>query len=236
MNANSILEVIGKPLHSSSVSQHTYSRPFAVCFLILLSMTLAVSQSLPGVKDVTDRLQRRYDMIDDVSAKFEQTVKLGYANVEQTFKGSLVFKKPKRYRLESEHQTLITDGATVWAYTPANKQVVVDTYKERRNSVSPEEFLLNLPESYYTSVLGREQLPQGTALQLKLLPKDDRSFIKTVRLWVLESTWEVRKIQIVDQNETETTYAINAVRLNTNVKDSAFEFTPPAGSEVVDLR
>ena len=196
----------------------------------------AFGQPLPKVKDITDRMQRRYDMVDDATASFTQSIKLGYANVEQSFDGTVVFKKPKRYRLESEHQTLVTDGATVWAYAPANKQVIVDTYKEQRNSVSPEEFLLSLPSSYYATVVSRETIQGDQTVVLKLLPKDDRSFVRSVRLWVMESSAEVRQIQIIDQNETETTYAIGSTRLNTNVPDSAFTFSAPAGTEVVDLR
>lgn len=203
--------------------------------LALFAGTLS-AQPLPTVKEITERMQRRYDMVDDARAEFTQTIKLGYANVEQSFKGSLVFRKPNRYRLESEHQTVVTDGVTVWAYAPANRQVIVDRYKEQRNSVSPEEFLLSLPTSYYATVVGRETVSGDRAVVLKLLPKDDRSFIRSVRLWVVESSAEVRQIQIMDQNETETVYGITSIRLNTNVPDATFQFSAPTGTEVVDLR
>ncbi len=160
--------------------------------LIAAIATVAASQPLPTVKDVTERMQRRYDLVDDATAQFAQTIKLGYANVEQSFHGSVVFKKPRCYRLESEHQTLVTDGVTVWAYAPANRQVIVDTYKERRNSVSPEDFLLSMPTSYYATVVSRDAFDGNAAVVLKLLPKDDRSFVRSVRMWVLESSAEVR--------------------------------------------
>ncbi len=211
-------------------------RPPWHAILVAAVATVAAGQPLPTVKGVTERMQRRYDMVDDASAHFAQTIKLGYANVEQSFEGSVVFKKPTRYRLESEHQTLVTDGVTVWAYAPANRQVIVDSYKEQRNSVSPENFLLSLPTSYYATVVSREAVDGNAAVVLKLLPKDDRSFVRSVRMWVLESSAEVRRIQIIDQNETETTYAIRSIRLNTNVPDSVFTFSAPAGIEVVDLR
>jgi len=208
---------------------------------LLLTMTIIcagdlASQPLPAVTDVTERMQARYEMIDDVQADFMQTVVLGYASITQSFSGSIRFKKPRQYRLESEHQTIVTDGTTVWAYVPANGQLIIDSYKEQGNSVSPEQFLLTLPETYYATVLEREKGPEGSLLQLKLTPKDDRSFIRNVRLWLLESSMEVRKIQIIDQNETETTYAITAVRLNSDISDGQFTFVAPAGTEVVDLR
>jgi len=189
-----------------------------------------------SMNQVTENMQRRYEMIDNVVAGFSQQVKLGFSNIEQRFIGTLTMKKPKMYRVESEHQTLVTDGSTVWAYSRANKQVVIDKYKENQNSISPDQFLLNLPSEYYSTLLGRESEGTRSLLTVKLVPKDDRSFIRSVKLWVVEGTWDVRRIVIVDVNETETTYVIERLSLNTTINDTVFSFSPPPGTEIVDLR
>jgi chaperone LolA len=188
------------------------------------------------VKEVTDHIQQRYEMIDDAIAQFEQHVKFGFSNIEQTFDGTLVWKKSNRYRIESEHQTIVTDGITVWAYSNANNQVIIDKYKENQNSVSPEQFMLNLPSHYFTLILGIEKGKTNNLVILKLTPKDDRSFVNSVKIWVDERNWMICKILILDVNETETTYSVKDIKLNTNVKDKTFTFDPPAGAEVVDLR
>jgi chaperone LolA len=188
------------------------------------------------VKQVTEQLQHRYEMIDDAVVQFEQRVKFGYSNIEQNFTGTLKMKKPKHYRVESEHQTIVTDGTTVWAYSTANNQVIVDHYKENSNSISPEQFMLNLPTNYYASLLGKEKQATGNIILLKLVPKDDRSFVKSVKISVEENGWMVRKIMILDVNETETTYIVRDIKLNTNMKEKVFTFETPAGAEIVDLR
>ncbi|MGD0037145.1 MAG: outer membrane lipoprotein chaperone LolA [Bacteroidota bacterium] len=188
------------------------------------------------VKQVTEQLHHRYEMIDDAIVQFEQHVKFGFSNVEQNFNGILKMKKPKHYRIESEHQTIVTDGTTVWAYSTANNQVIVDNYKENSNSISPEQFMLNLPANYYASLLGYEKQSAGNVILLKLVPKDDRSFVKSVKISVEENNWLVRKIVILDVNETETTYTVKDIELNTNIKDKTFTFVTPEGAEVVDLR
>jgi chaperone LolA len=188
------------------------------------------------VKYVTENLQRRYEMIDNATAQFEQHVRFGFSNIEQSFHGTLMMKKPNHYRIESEHQTIVTDGVTVWAYSTANNQVIIDKYKENSNSLSPEQFMLNLPVNYYASVLGSEKFSEGMVILLKLVPKDDRSFVKSVKLSVEEHGWLVRKIIILDVNETETTYTVKDIKLNTNIKEKTFAFETPEGAEVVDLR
>ncbi len=203
--------------------------------LVSVSGGLARQAEL-SVKEITERIQHRYEMIDDAIASFDQRVKFGFSSIEQNFAGTMTMKKPNKYRIESEHQTIVTDGVTVWVYLPANKQVIIDKYKENQNSISPEQFVLNLPSAYYVVLLGSVQQGEKKLLQLKLTPKDDRSFVKTVRLWVEPDTWMVRKVTIVDVNETETVYTVNELRLNTNVKDQSFRFEPPPGTDVVDLQ
>ncbi|MBI4428101.1 MAG: outer membrane lipoprotein chaperone LolA [Ignavibacteriales bacterium] len=205
------------------------------CWVVALCQ-IVKPQSEPGVAEVTERMQRRYEMIDDATAQFTQHVKFGFSAIEQTFAGTLTMKKPNKYRIESEHQTLVTDGETVWAYSPVNSQVVVDRYKENRNSISPEQFILNLPENYYTTILATEKGKDGKLITLKLVPKDDRSFVRSVKIWVEEGSWTIRKVSVIDVNDTETTYSIKELKLNTNVKDNSFIFNAPTGTEVVDLR
>ena len=188
------------------------------------------------VKDITGKMQSRYEMIDDVTVSFTKHVKLGFSDIEETYSGTLMMRKPNKLRLESENETIVTDGITVWLYSPVNNQVIVDKYKENQNSISPEHFLLNLPQNYYATLLGVEKGNNVSTATIKLVPKDDRSFIKSVKVVVDEGTWNVRSIAIEDVNDTETTYTIKDMKLNRNLSDTTFVYTPPPGVEVVDLR
>lgn len=204
-----------------------------LCILMVCGLLSSVGQQKDWtVKEVTDRVQKRYDSAEDAVAQFTQLVKFGFSKIQQDFSGTLTMKKPNKYRIESEHQTLITDGTTVWAYSPVNKQVLIDHYKENQNSLSPQNFLLHLPENYYASVIGKDK----NLIVLKLVPKDDQSFVKSLKVWVEEGAWIVRRVEVLDVNETETTYTIREVKLNTHIKDQSFAFIPPSGTEVVDLR
>jgi len=208
---------------------------FRIVIGILFSVSTVCAQQL-SIRDVTEKMQRRYETIDNVVAVFTQQVKFGFSSIEQRFSGTLTMKKPGKYRVESEHQTLVTDGSTVWAYSPVNKQVVIDRYKENQNSISPDQFLLNLPSTYYSTLLETETEGPKKLLTVKLVPKDDRSFVKSVKLRLVEGTWDVRRIDIVDVNETETTYVIDRLTLNATINDTIFSFSPPPGTEIVDLR
>ncbi len=212
-------------------------KPAFIVFSLCVLMSTAGAQVQPlTVKDVTDRMQSRYEMIDDATASFTKHVKLGFSNIDQTYSGTIMMKKPTKMRIEAENETIVTDGATVWLFSPVNNQVLIDRYKENQNSISPENFMLNLPKDYYATLLGVEKSKGSTTVTLKLVPKDDRSFVKSVKIMIDESSWNVRSIDIMDVNDTETIYTFKDLRLNTSISDKEFEYVPPPGVEVVDLR
>ncbi len=189
-----------------------------------------------SVKEITDHMQKKYDSIEDATARFTQHVKFGFSKIEQDFSGTLKMKKPRHYRVETEYQTLVTDGVTVWSYSPVNKQMLIDKYKETGDSFAPEQFLLNLPSNYFATIVQPEQGAPKTLVVLKLVPKDDQSFIKSMKVWVDEETWVVKKVEMLDVNDTEKIYTVQDVKINTGLKDNTFAFKPPQGTEVVDLR
>jgi outer membrane lipoprotein carrier protein len=188
------------------------------------------------VKEITDRMQKKYETIQDATARFTQHVKFGFSKIEQSFSGTLRMKKPNHYRVETEYQTLVTDGTTVWSFSPVNKQVLIDRYKETADSFTPEQFLLNLPSNYYATLVQPESGSEKALIALKLVPKDDQSFIKSMKVWVDEGSWVVRKVEMLDVNDTEKVYTVLDIKINTNLKDNTFSFTAPQGTEVVDLR
>ena len=208
----------------------------------LLVLCLAFSGVLVGqpkeytVKEITDRMQKKYDSIQDATARFTQHVKFGFSKIEQDFSGTLKMKKPHKYRVETEYQTLVTDGVTVWSYSPVNKQMLIDKYKETGDSFTPEQFLLNLPSNYFATIVQPEQGADRSLITLKLVPKDDQSFIKSMKVWVDEGSWLVKKVEMLDVNDTEKIYTVQDIKINAGLKENTFTFTPPQGTEVVDLR
>ena len=95
-------------------------RTFAV-FMVLTLMHAPVRPLHSGQKaklnaaEVLEKVQEAYSNVEDASASFTQTVSLKYAKIEQTYTGTVMMKKGNKYRIESQEQTLVTDGATVWA-------------------------------------------------------------------------------------------------------------------------
>ncbi len=187
--------------------------------------------------EVIEKVQETYANVDDATADFTQTVSLKYAKIEQTFTGTVVMKKGNKYRIESQEQTLVTDGTSVWADSPVNKQVLIDTYKETPYTFSPEKFLVGLPKNFRAALID-ESGPDGhAAYTLKLSPNSGTDkFVKSLKVWIDDADWSIRGVEYIDMNETRTVYTLKNVRFNTGISNDRFVFTVPEHVEVIDMR
>ncbi len=201
--------------------------------IVILSVEIGFAQS---GKDLVDQLRKKYLSIDDAVVKFEQNVKYGVSKFEQSFNGTFYFKKKNKYRIETEQQIVVTDGNTSWLYSKINKQVIIDRYKEDKNALSPDKFLLSISDDYIPVILKTEKDGGKKVYILKLTPKSEDSFIESAKVWIVDGDLRIAKIEIVDVNGTVTTYIVKSVKFNSGLDDSYFKFSIPPDVKVVDLR
>lgn len=201
---------------------------------MIVSCTLLLADDT--AQEVLEKVKKKYDSITDAQLKFSQTTHFELTNIEQNITGTLLLKKTNKYRVETENQTIVTDGVTVWSYSVANKQVLVDHFKTDENLITPEKVLGGAPKEFDATLLGKEEIGHTETLEFKLEPRNDQSMVKMMKLWVDNSTWLIRKAEILDMNGKKTEYLVTDVKVNTGLEDSRFTFQVPEGVEVVDLR
>ena len=184
-------------------------------------------------QDIIKNVQNTYKDIDDAKASFSQTLKYGKSKA-QTTSGTLYIKKENKYRIEAGSQIIVTDGTTSWSYNSNKKQVIIDNYKETGNTFSPNKYLFQYPENFYSDLSGTETLNGKDVYLLKLKPREG-GYVKSAQLWVGKDDWLIKKIYI-STDESTITYNVKNIQLNPGLSNSKFTFTPPAGVEVIDMR
>lgn len=184
-------------------------------------------------QEIIQNVQNAYKDISDAKASFTQTIKFNKSKA-QTSSGTLYIKKESKYRIETSNQTIVTDGSTSWSYTPGKKQVVIDYYKETGNTFSPNKYLFQYPENFYSDLTGTEKISGKDVYVLSLKPRES-GYVKSAKLWVGKDDWIIKKIYILT-DESSSTYSVKNIQTNTGVSNSKFTFTPPEGTEVIDMR
>ena len=184
-------------------------------------------------QEIIQNVQNVYKDITDAKASFTQSVKFGKGKT-QSSSGTLYIKKEKKYRIETGSQTIVTDGSTSWSYSPSKKQVVIDYYKESGNTFSPNKYLFQYPENFYSDLAGTEKLAGKDVYVLTLNPRES-GYVNSAMLWVGKDDWIIKKIYI-STDESTSTYTVKNVQLNVGLSNSKFSFSPPEGTEVIDMR
>lgn len=212
-------------------------RTRAVVIIVLATvMSRLLLAGEETAQEVLENVRRKYDSINDAQLKFWQKTTFEFSKLEQNIHGTLLLKKTNKYRIETGDQTIVTNGVTVWSYTVSAKQVLIDHFKIDEHAISPEKVLTGAPTEFLSTFLGKEKLGKAGVLVLKLVPNNDQSLVRTMKLWVDNNTWLIKKVEIDDVNGKQTEYLVTEMKMNIGLQDSDFTYQPPEGTEVVDLR
>lgn len=203
-----------------------------IYFLMIFSLFFCAVNAQDAQEIIRD-VQEKYDNMSDAKASFTQTLK-GKGGKANSSSGVIYIKKTNKYRIEAGGQVIITDGQTSWSYSPRKKQVVVDNYKEDGSAFSPNKFLFNYPENFYSDLEGEENLGGIDCYVIKLTPRSAGS-VKSAKIWIDKSEDLIRKINIVTSESTNT-YTLKDISLDAGLSASQFNFSPPTDVEVIDLR
>ena len=188
-----------------------------------------------SAESVFERLKEKYDAIESLRAEFSQTMTSSYMDDEATSNGVLVIQGD-RYRVETDGQTLVTDGKVTWVYMRSQNQVLINDHVSDEQTFSINEFLFEYDENFNASDVETATLNGQRHFVLTLTPKKDDAFFTEATLSMRERDDLITQLRVVDVNGTTMLFNLENIQLNPTLQDNIFSFTPPQGTEVVDLR
>jgi len=209
----------------------------AIILITLLSTLQAAQSSALTVSDITEALQKKYRLMKDYRAYFKQEAKIqGYPRPQKS-EGEVFYKNPGKMRWnysKPESQEIITDAVTLWLYTPSLNQVMKTDFSLTRQSKVASAFLSgmgNLEEDFNISLDSMDELKEE--YRIKLLPRDKADIIDSLFLTIDSGSFNIKKSELTDIYGNVTVVIFSGLKINTGIKDSLFDFTPPEGVEVV---
>jgi len=197
-------------------------------FLLAIFSTLCLFSSFAQdeAQTVLKNIQDKFNTIDDLSAELSQTV-----NGEVNLKGKIYYKKENQLRFEFKNVLLISDGETSWSYNQKDNKVVISDYESEGNKIlSIRQIIYEYPDDCEMSTY-----ESGGMTVLQLIPKDDTFHFNSVELFINED-YLINNAVIDDPASGNIGVHLSNYQLNKNLSNSLFEFSPPEGSEIIDLR
>jgi len=196
---------------------------FIISITALLCGTV-VSQT--DGNELLKKLQQKFDSIKDLSADFTQT-----NNGKTIFSGSLLFKKENKFKITTEKFIIVSDGTTSWSYNKKENKVIITNYDDEDPGVfSLNELVYVFPEQ--CDVISKIENQESVLI---LTPNSYKYNFDSVQIW-LNNEDLISKVLLTEYASGKTAVVFSNYRLNQNLPDSKYSFTPPEGSKIIDLR
>ncbi|MFQ5802834.1 MAG: outer membrane lipoprotein chaperone LolA [Candidatus Methylomirabilales bacterium] len=198
-----------------------------------------IALSLLGVlpasqaQGVVDRIQDFYDKTKDLTGQFHQRVELAIGQVEEAW-GAFSLKRPGMMRWEyerPERRLLVTNGSTLWVYTPADRQVIVQDLKAAVTSL-PFDFLMGAGKLNEQFIV-REVMDRGDSYRLVLRPRRPDTLLREMEMEVEATTLYIRSLTLLDPYENRTVMRFSHFRVNGGLPADLFSFVPPPGVKIL---
>jgi len=199
-------------------------------------------QPAPSLDDALKGVESAYGKLNDLKAEFDQTAFNKSLNQSIPAQGTVYLKKGGKLRWEYADPTpqqIVSDGKTVWIYTPALSQV----------NVGPAPEALAGPAGSFLTGLGKirehfavrflnpaEPRDRDGNLVLDLTPKQPLPTMTRLILSFDPRSWDVRRAVMYDQFENTVTMQFKKTVVNSGLADSLFTFVAPKGVATVPLR
>ncbi len=182
---------------------------------------------------VVAEIQNFYEGTRNVTGQFHQRVELAIGQVEEGW-GIFYLKRPGMMRWEyerPERRLLVTDGATVWSYTPADRQVIVQDLKGVVGSV-PFDFLMGVGK-LTDQFVAREVTAGDECYRVVLTPRRPDPYLNEMEMEVEVATLYIRSLTFKDSYGNQTVMHFSHLRINTDLPADLFSFVPPPGVKIL---
>jgi outer membrane lipoprotein carrier protein len=208
--------------------------PFVLPLAFLIGMLASRSAAITA-DELAQQVEKRYRSLETLSADFVKVVSSEVFETENTVEGTMIFKNSDKFKIETEDETIVSDGEFVWTYSAENEQVIKNLLDRSENLFRPHRYLSDFRSEYVPRLEGEEKIGRDKCFRLVLTPKKKDLFIRRMTIWVDKQSLLARRIEYIDSNDIEVTLTFQHIRTNRKIKDSEFVFKAPPGVEEVDL-
>lgn len=221
-------------MRSSSARRRSRARALAG----LLALALLGADAAPAPDAALDAVQKHYDGVRDIRAKFVQKSFSPAIGKETEAHGDVVVERPGRMRWEyapPDGRVIVVDKDAIRIWNPEEKQLQIAPLSPDNVSPTALSFLMaksTLRETFDGKTIAE---PSRAELGLLLRPRNEGGF-EALELWVDPKTYQLRESVVVDAFGNRTRLRLEEVVENKGVPPAAFELAAPKDAEVIDLR
>ncbi len=187
--------------------------------------------------EIIKKVKKKYDDLKTFNAEFTQNFHWKLADNLHEQKGKIWLKGKEKFRIETEDQTIVSNGKTIWTYSQFNNQVIIDNLEKSAEEIRlPKDLFFKYSEQYLPNYLQQDKIDNQDCYVLELQAKTEDIFIKYMKMWISTKLLVPIKIEQVDLNNNTNTYILHNIEINNEINDNFFVYKIPDSVEIIDMR
>jgi outer membrane lipoprotein carrier protein len=196
----------------------------------------------PGAQAVsTDAIlratARRYGEVRSLQAEFEQQIRNPLLGRTVTSRGTLYQRQPDRFLMrfsDPDGDIIVSDGDHFWIYYPSvdARQVIRTSGGGAQGLDLHAQFIGDPVSRFQATSHGQESVQGRTAHVLTLVPRQPMGY-RSMKVWIDEQDHLVRRFELTEENGAVRSFLLSDLTVNPSLPDRLFQFTPPAGAQVI---
>lgn len=213
-----------------------------ISFIIIIAfLNRPVFAEPLNIDSLLANVQKAYDETEDFIAAFTQNATIKSINKTVTEEGTLYLKKPGRMFWDYKKpalKKLVLNPQKAWLYMPVENAVYVQDSKALLSSKMTIRFLTgigNLKEDFDATFSTRDSADEKGNYLISLIPKSYESGIKELLLSIDRDNYYIAGCKFIDMYENTTELTFRDIKINNDIPDKTFIFTPPKNVEVYNI-
>lgn len=220
-----------REMKNRSLKVHKFKKLVArySLLVIFLLFTIHYSLSTAWADDEVLRIQKAYKNIKDIKGSFIQKSYIKGLKRTDTYKGQFFIKSPKmkwHYKGDKPH-TIYIIGEDIIIYQINEKQAFKAKFDRSTYGQAPIALL-----SGFGNIRNEFDVSIKKENELLLKPKKPLGNILHIELKISDNEFPIESLSIVDALSNRIDIYLTDVKINTNLKDKIFEFSPPKGVNI----
>lgn len=212
--------------------------------LVILFVSLAYPTGSQAAKAskvdpaLVEQIKAAYEKTGAIEASFSQKLTHKESGASEKRSGKLLFEKPLNIRWETAKpnaETLVINKSEIWDYIP-DEDVVYryspEVVQDSRNIVQVLTGQAKLTKDFDVKNMGKE----GGRTRLLLYPKEPTPQLVEASIWIDPATGFIRKVLATDFYGNTNEVELTSFTPRQSVAAKNFQFKPPKGVEIEDLR
>lgn len=214
-------------------------KTFFTFLIAILSVTVVSAREVtPLVTKIIKSMEKTEATIVDMSIDYTQTITYFSTGEKQSTRGEIKMKDVNiyMYQRQPKYQHTYIDGKKIITYVPANKQAIVDNWKDVLENDVLLATALNFSKNYKRARI---------EYSINLIVQTDNEYCLIVKSVQEKSDWKLYlnvdtktflvNSAIFENSNFRVEVKLSNYKLNTGLSDGIFQFNLPKDVELVEL-